>query len=262
VPRRILGFWLVNQHASHVLTFLDRLVNQVDDAYLDLLKDHLTALAEPLVFHTTVLARTLPEDLQEDLDAAASPRALQPPSTTEAEQAGQLLHRLSPPDDSQQPQTGAAQKESRLRRLLDTFGRVGSARKQPEAVVVPPEARLRCCLDVTGNRLDSGSAPALVVLDTADESAVSLILTGNQLRSHLRPGGVACLYLLRSCAVSANVIINEESGKDDAASLLVLPRHHQHQAAITGNVLAGEAHLPRRPDDDLPSWASLNSVTR
>ena len=54
------GFWLVIQDASHVLTFLDRLVNQAGDAYRDLVSAHLTALAEPLLFHTTVLARTLP----------------------------------------------------------------------------------------------------------------------------------------------------------------------------------------------------------
>ena len=270
------GFWLVNQHASHVLTFLDRLVNLLDDAYRDLVKDHLTALAEPFVFHTTVLARTLPWDLRADLDAAASPRPLQPPSTPEAEQAGQLLDRLAPPDVPEQTPTSATQmqqeqKENRLGRLW-RFGRVRSTRRQPDEVVVPPGAALRCCLDITGNTLYSGSAAALVILNTDSEGTASLILTGNQLRGYLRPGAVACLYLLRSCAASANVIVNGEADHDDAASLLILPRHHhdRHQAAITGNVLVGEAHLPERlgeahPPDrphGLPGWASLNSVTR
>ena len=256
------GFWLVNQQASHVLTFLDRLVNLVEDEYRRLLKDHLSALAEPLVFHTTVLARMLPRDLQEDLDAAPSARPLQPPSATETGQASQLLHRLSTPEAPKEPPPSQAQRESRLGRLL-SFGRVRRTRRQPGEVAVPREVTLRCRLEITGNTLDSGSAPALVVLDTAEESAVSLILAGNQLRSYLRPGAVTCLYLLRTCAVSANVVVNGEAEHDDAASLLVLPRHHhhQHQAAITGNVLTGEAHLPERPDE-LPRWASLNSVIR
>ena len=146
---------------------------------------------------------------------------------------------------------------------METFGRIGGTRRRTAEVVVPPEAALRCCLDITGNTLESGSAPGLVVLDTAPGSAASLILTGNQLRSSLRSGAVACLYLLRSSAVTANVIVNGESDRDDAASLLVLPEYHHRgqQSAITGNVLTGEALLPRR-DDDLPSWRSLNSVTR
>jgi Family of unknown function (DUF6519) len=256
------GFWLVNQHASHVLTFLDRLVNQVEDAYRELAKDHLTALAELLVFHTTVLARTLPQELSQDPDAA-SQRRLQPPSTTEDQQASELKHRLSSPSAPGGPPPSPAQKESMLRRFREIFGRVQGTRRQPAEVVVPPGAALRCCLHITGNSLHSGSAPALVVLNTAPDSAASLILTGNQLRGYPRPGSVACLYLLRSCAASANVIANGEADHDDAASLVVLPRHHhhRHQAAITGNVLAGEAHLPHRPEG-LPSWASLNSVTR
>jgi hypothetical protein len=257
------GFWLVIQHASHVLTFLDRLVNQVDDAYRDLVKAHLTALAEPLIFHTTVLARTLPQDLPEDPDAPVSPRRLEAPSTAEVQQASELHHQLSTPSAQEEPPPGAAQRATRLRGFVETFGRIGGTRRRTAEVVVPPEAALRCCLDITGNTFESGSAPALVVLDTAPGSAASLILTGNQLRSSLRPGAVACLYLLRSCAVTANVIVNGESDRDDAASLLVLPQYHHRgqQSAITGNVLTGEAHLPHR-DDDLPSWRSLNSVTR
>jgi hypothetical protein len=257
------GFWLVIQHASHVLTFLDRLVNEVGDTYRDLVSAHLTALAEPLIYHTTVLARTLPQDLSEDLDAGVSPRRLDAPSKAEADRATELFAELSSPGTREEPSAGPAQKEERRRRFREPFGR-GGTRQQRTEVVVPPEAALRCCLDITGNTVESGSAPALVVLDTAPGSAASLILTGNQLRSSLRPGAVACLYLLRSSTVTANVIVNGESDRDDAASLLVLPQYHQRgqQSAITGNVLTGEAHLPHRPDDDLPSWRSLNSVTR
>jgi hypothetical protein len=256
------GFWLVTQHASHVLTLLDRLVNQIDDAYRDLVKAHLTALAEPLVFHTTVLARTLPHDLTQDLDEAASPRLLEPPSTAENRKAAELLHQLSTPDATEEP-PGSAQREIRMRRFLERFGRVITTRQQSAEVAVPPEAAVRCFLDVTENSFHSGAAPALVVLNTAPESAASVIMTGNQLRSNVRPGAVACLYLLRTCAVTANIIVNGETENDDAASLLVLPRHQhrRHQAAITGNVLDGKAHLPDRPDD-LPRWAWLNSVTR
>jgi hypothetical protein len=274
------GFWLVTQYGSHVLTLLDRLVNQVEDAFRDLVSALLTALSEPLLFLATAIARALPLDLpenpedHEDPDAAAKPRAFEPPSATDELDASDLLHQLSAPDGldaaqespsrpaGQQP-PAPAQRESRLSRFLDTFGRARETHAQPEQVAVSPRATLPARLTVSGNDLDSGDAPCLVVLDTAVDSDASLILTGNQLRGRPLVGGAACLYLLRSCAVAANVIVNAEAEDELAASLIVLARRHRgrHQSAVTGNVLVGGAYLPHRPDE-LPSWESLNSVTR
>ncbi len=256
------GFWLVTQDASHVLTFLDRLVNQAGDAYRDLVSAHLTALAEPLLFHTTVLARTLPAELPDDSDTAVPPRRLELPSEADERQASDLLYQLSAPDAEPEPAPGPAQRERRLRRFVETFGRVRGTRRPPEAVTMPPEAAVRCLLNLSGNTVLTGAAPGLVVLDTAPASAASLILTGNQLRNHLHPGASACLYLLRTCTAAANVIINGESEHRSAASLVVRPRRDEGrpESAITGNILTGTAHLPRRPGD-LPSWHALNSVT-
>ena len=256
------GFWLITQHASHVLTYLDRLVNQADDAYRDLVNAHLTALAEPLLFHTTVLARTLPAELADDIDAGPEPRRLEPPSEADERQAGELHHQLSAPDAEPEPAAGSAQRESWGHRFVETFGRVRGTRRQPKAITVPPEAALRCLLSLSGNIVQTGIAPALVVLDTAPDSAASLILTGNHLRSHLRSGASACLYLLHACTSAANIVINEESEHGSAASLIIRPRRDQerHEIAITGNVLVGRAYLPGRPGN-LPSWHALNSVT-
>ena len=256
------GFWLVNQHASHVLTLLDRLVNQTVDAYRDLLNAHLTALAEPLLFHTTVLARTLPTEVAEDSDAALEPRRLELPSEGDERQASELLHQLSAPDAEPEPAAGPVQRENWRRRFVETFGRVRGTRRRPEPITVPPEAALRCLLSLSGNTVDTGAAPALIVLNTAPGSAASLILTANQFRNHARPGASAGLYLLDTCTSAANIIINGESEHRSAASLIVRPGRHQepHETAITGNVLVGRAHLPSRRED-LPSWHALNSVT-
>jgi hypothetical protein len=274
------GFWLVTQDASHVLTLLDRLVNQVEDAYRDLVTAGLAVLAEPLLFYATALARALPLELppvpsgeavlsEEADDAVPRPRRLEPPSATEERDASELLHQLSAPDSPEEQRPPApAQRENRLRRFLDTFGRARTTRAQPEEVVIPAAEALRCVLSITGNIVDSGDAPALVVLDTARDGA-SLVLTGNQLRGRLRPGAVVGLYRLRASAVSANVIINETDETDegdegwDEPSLIVRPRRHRgrHETAVTGNVLVGRAHLPHRPGE-FPDWASLNSLTR
>ena len=256
------GFWLITQQASHVLTFLDRLVNPADDAYRDLVNAHLTALAEPLLFHTTVMARTLPDEIADDSDASLEPRRLELPSEADERQASELHHQLSTPDTEPEPAPGPAQQESWRRKFVETFGRVRGIRRQPEAIAVPPEAALRCLLNLSGNTADTSTAPALVVLDTAPDSAASLILTGNHLRNHLRTGAGACLYLLRTCTAAANIIINEESEHRSAASVIVQPRRHQGRAetVITGNVLTGRAYLPSRPGN-LPSWHGLNSVT-
>ena len=277
------GFWLVTQHASHVLTLLDRLVNQVEDAYRDLVAAELGVLTEPLLFHATTLARVLPltpsstssEESEESEEGGSTgerdesvlrPRRLDPPSATEERDASELLHQLSAPDtpEEQRPPV-PAQRENRLRRFLDTFGRARTTRAQPEEIVVPAAAALRCVLNIAGNVLDSGDAPGLVVLDTARDGA-SLVLTGNQLRGRPRPGAVACLYRLRSCVVAANVIANEtdeDDGDSGEPSLIVRPRRHhgRHETAVTGNVLVGRAYLPHRPDE-FPDWASLNSLTR
>jgi hypothetical protein len=265
------GFWLVTQHASHVLTLLDRLVNQAGDAYRDLVAAQLGVLTEPLLFHVTALARALPlalpPVLAEERDESASrPRRLESPSATEERDASELLHQLSAPDATgEQRPPAPAQRENWLRGFLDTFGRTRTTRAQPEETVVPAAAALRCVLNIAGNVLDSADAPGLVVLDTARNGA-SLVLTGNQLRGRPRSGAVACLYRLRSCAVAANVIVNEPDAGDedwDEPSLVVLARRHhgRHETAVTGNVLVGRAHLPHRPDE-FPSWASLNSLTR
>jgi hypothetical protein len=259
------GFWFFTQHASHVLTLLDRLVNQVENAYRDLVAAQLSVLTEPLLFHATVLARALPVELPAE-GSAPEPRRLEPSSAAEERDASELLHRLSAPDTPEEQRPSApAQRENRLRGFLDTFGRTRTTRAQPQEVVVPAATALRGVFGITGNVLESGDAPALVVLDTARDGA-SLVLTGNQLRGRPAPGAVACLYWLRSGAVAANVIVNETD--DDAAdwdepSLVVRPRRHhgRHEAAITGNVLVGRAHLPHRPGE-FPNWASLNSLTR
>lgn len=264
------GFWLVTQHASHVLTLLDRLVNQVENAYRDLAAAELSVLTEPLLFHATTLARMLPLE-PPDGESVPQPRQIEPPSASEERDASELLHGLSAadaPDEERPP--APAQRENRLRRFLDTFGRARTTRTQPEEVVIPAAAAQRCVLSITGNVLASADAPGLVVLDTARDGTgrdgASLVLTGNQLRGRPSPGAVACLYRLRSCVVAANVISNETD--DDAVdwdepSLVVRPRRHRgrHETAVTGNVLVGRAHLPRRPDE-FPNWASLNSLTR
>lgn len=257
------GFWLVTQHASHVLTLLDRLVHQVEDAHRDLVEAQLGMLSEPLLFHATTLSRALPLEMPEG-DAAPQPRHLASPSATEERDASELLHQLSAPDAGEE-QPPPAQRESWLRGFLDTFGRARTTRAQPEEVIVPAAAALRCVLSIAGNVVETGDAPGLVVLDAARHGA-SLVLTGNQLRGRPRLGAVACLYRLRSAAVTANVIVNESDDADDdwdEPSLVVRPRRHHghHEAAVTGNVLVGRAHLPRRPDE-FPDWASLNSLTR
>ncbi|HXT94599.1 MAG TPA: hypothetical protein VN714_35650, partial [Trebonia sp.] len=253
------GFWLVSQHASHVLTLLDRLVNQVEDAFHDLELAQLGVLTEPLLFHTTALARALPLALPDD-DAAAEPRHLEPPSAAEERDASELLHLLATPDAAEDRPPGPAVRENWLRGFLDTFGRARTTRAQPEQVVIPAETAPRCVLSIAGNVVDCGDAPALVVLDTARDNGASLVLTGNQLRGRPAAGALACLYRLRSCAATANVIINEA---DDETSLVVLARRHhgRRETAITGNVLVGQTHLPHRPEE-FPSWASLNSLTR
>jgi hypothetical protein len=259
------GFWLVTQHASHVLTLLDRLVNQTGDAYRDLVAARLSVLTEPLLFHATTLARVLPLALPDD-ESVPRPRQLEPPSATEERDASELLHQLSAPDAAEEQRPpAAAQRENRLRGFLDTFGRTRTTRAQPEETVVSVAAALRCVLSIAGNVLDSADAPGLVVLDTARDGA-SLVFTGNQLRGRPRPGAVTCLYWLRSCAVAANVIINEtdEDTEDgDESSLIVRPRRYRgrHETAVAGNVLVGRAHLPHRPAE-FPSWASLNSLTQ
>ena len=256
------GFWLITQHASHVLTFLDRLVNPTEQAYRYLVEAHLTALAEPLLFHTTVLARTLPAELVEDLDAGLEPRRLELPSEADEQQANELHHQLSTTNAEAKPTPGPAQRESLRRRFVELFGRARGTRPQPEAITVPSEAELRCLLYLSGNTVHTSLAPAVVVLNTAPDSAASSILTGNHLHNQLHPGASACLYLLRTCTAAANVIVNRESEHHSAASLIVRPQHHQgwHGTAITGNVLVGRADLPARPEE-LPSWRSLNSVT-
>jgi hypothetical protein len=203
---------------------------------------------------------------EEGAESVPKPRRLESPSATEERDASELLHQLSAPDTTEEQRPAAsAQRENRLRRFLDTFGRTRATRAQPEEAVVPAAAALRCVLNIAGNVLDCADAPGLVVLDTA-RSGASLVLTGNQLRGRPRPGAVACLYRIRSCAVAANVIINETDAGDeewDEPSLVVLARRHQgrHETAVTGNVLVGRAHLPHRPAE-FPSWASLNSLTR
>jgi hypothetical protein len=265
------GFWLVTQHASHVLALLDRLVNQVDDAYRDLVVAGLAVLTEPLLFHATALGRVLPLELPPELPGdeggpAPRPRRLEPPSATEERDASELLHQLAAADDPEEERPSApAQRENRLRRFFDTFGQARTTRAQPEEVVISAAEALRCVLSITGNVVDSGDAPGLVVLDTARDGA-SLVLAGNQLRGRPRPGAVACLYRLRSGAVTANVIVNETDEGDedgDEPSLVVRPRRHRgrRETAVTGNVLVGRAYLPRRPDE-FPGWASLNSLTR
>ena len=256
------GFWLITQQASHVLTFLDRLVNQTEEAYRELVNAHLTALAEPLLFHTTALARTLPGEFPDDLDADLEPRRLEPPTEADEQQASELLHLLSTPDAEPEPEPGPAQRETWRRRFVETFGRVRGVRRQPEAIMVPPESALRCVLNISGNIVQTGTAPALTVLDTAPDSAASLVLFANQLRNRVRPGASACLFLLRSCTAAANVIINEDPEHRSAASLVVRPRRDQgrDETAITGNVLTGRAYLPGRPGD-LPGWRAFNSVT-
>lgn len=263
------GFWLVTQHSSHVLTLLDRLVNQVEDAYRDLLAAGLAVLAEPLLFQATALGRLLPLELPagppEEDEPGPRPRRLEPPSAAEERDASELLHQLSAADDPVEPRpAGPAQRENRLRRFLDTFGQARTTRAQPEEVVVPAGDELRCVLTVAGNIVDCADAPGLVVLDTARDGA-SLVLAGNQLRGRPRPGAVVALYRLRSAAVAANVIVNEPGdGEDgDEPSIVVRPRRHRgrHETAVTGNVLVGPARLPRRPDE-FPDWASLNSLTR
>ena len=259
------GFWLVTQHASHVLTLLDRLANQADDAYRDLVTAGLSALTEPLLLHATTLARALPLALPGDQQAAGPPRRLEPPSTADERDASDLLHLLSAPEEATAPQRAPApaQRESRLRRFRDTFGQARTTRAQPERAAVPAAAMLRCTANIAGNVIDSADAPGLVLLDAAGDGDASLVLTGNQLRGRPLPGAAVCLYLLRSGAVAANVIVNTEADDEAAASLVVLARWHsrRHQAAITGNVLVGRAHLPHRPDE-LPGWESLNSVTQ
>jgi Family of unknown function (DUF6519) len=259
------GCWLVTQYGSHVLTLLDRLVNQVGDAYRDLENARATVLTEPLVFHATALARALPIALpadqggHEDEAAAPTPRVLEPPSATDERHASDLFHQLSAPDAPPESSPPPAQRENWLRR----FGRAREIRAQPEQVAVSPQATLPCRLSITGNVFDSGDAPGLVVLDTARDSDASLILTGNQLRGDPLPGGTVGLFLLRSCALAANVIVHGEPEDEIAASLIVLAQRYRgrHHAAVTGNVLIGRAYLPDRPDV-LPSWESLNSVTQ
>jgi hypothetical protein len=253
------GFWLVTQHATHVLTLLDRLVNQVSDAYRQLVSAHLTALAEPLVFYTTVLARTLPHELPVDFDAAVEPRRLEPPSTNDNREADELFAQLSMPVGRSDGLSAAEERDIRQRRF-QLLGRARGTRRQGDAAAAPPESALRCRVLITENSVESGDAPALVFLDSAPGSSASLILTGNQLRSDSGPGAAACLYLLNACAAAANLIVN--AGHESVASLVVLPRRDDgRQTAITGNVLVGRAHLPRRPDG-LPEWEALNSITQ
>jgi hypothetical protein len=257
------GFWLVTQQASHVVTLLDRLVNLAGDAYRDLLRAHLGALAEPLLFCASALARVLPRELADDLDADLELRRLEPPSTTEDRQAGELLRELSS-DDQAEPSKGTALAEHMLRRFREALGPARAARQQrPDTVAVAPGAVVRCRLDISANSVECRDAAALVVLNTAQDSAASLILTGNRLRSHVRTGEVACLYLPDICTAVANVIVNEGAEHSEAGSLVVRPRrvHGHHQCAVSGNVMVGRTVLPHRPED-LPSWRSLNSVTQ
>jgi len=283
------GFWLVTQHASHVLTLLDRLVNQAEAAYRDLVTAGLSVLTEPLLFHATTLARALPLAITEDgrpdderpeegrptdRQDAWRARRLEPPSTADERDASELFHLLSTAEAAGAAEAAGsvrdrppapAQREGWLRRFLDTFGRARTTRARPERVAVPEGAALRCELSIAGNVIGTGDAPGLVLLDAARDGAASLVLTGNQLRGGPCPGAAACLYLLRSGAVTANVIVNTEAEEEeDAAGSLVLlarRRRGRHQAAVTGNVLVGRARLPHRPDE-LPGWESLNSVTR
>jgi hypothetical protein len=257
------GFWLVTQYASHVLTLLDRLVNQADDAYRDLMTAHLTALAEPVLFHATALARMLPDQLPEDQETAPPSRSLEAPSATDDRHASELLYQLSDPDAPAEPEPAPEQREARLRKFLETFGHADGTREEPEHVAVPSHAAPRCRLSISGNTLESGDAPGLVVLDTAPDSDASLTLTGNQLRGQPLPGAEAHLYRLWSCAAAANVIVNAVPEDEAAASLVVLAQWHRggQRTAVTGNVLVGRAYLPHRPDG-LPSWESLNSVTQ
>jgi len=107
-------------------------------------------------------------------------------------------------------------------------------RARPAEVAVPPQTSLRCCLTISGNVLESRDATGLVVLNTAPDSDGSLVLAGNQLRGRPWPGAVACLYLLRSSAAAANVIVHSAPEQEPDASLVVLvPRHHgRHQSAM------------------------------
>ena len=126
------GFWLVTQDASHVLTFLDRLVNQAGDAYRDLVNAHLTALAEPLLFHTTVLARTLPAEVAEDSDADWSRAALELPS--EATSGRPASCSISFPHRTPRRSLRRDRRSERdwRRRFVETFGRVRGTRRRPE----------------------------------------------------------------------------------------------------------------------------------
>lgn len=260
------GFWLVTQHARHVLTLLGWLVNQVEDADRELRELLLGALTEPLLFHATTLARTLPLALPEEQDGAARPRRIEPPDASDERFAGDLLQRLTAAEAAPQDTASPARGENLLQRLLSTFS-WSRARAHQEHAAVPSLATPRCGLTISGNSIDSGEAPAIVVLDTAADSDSSLVLTANQFRARPRRGAVACLYLLRSCVVAANIIASERTGDGDGdgdrASLIVREGwHHPHrQTAVTGNVLIGQARLPPRPLE-LPSWESLNSVTR
>ena len=184
----------------------------------------LSVLTEPLLFHATTLARALPLVLsetrlpEEGAESVPQPRRLEPPSATEERDASELLHQLSAPDTPEEQRPPApAQRENRLRRFLDTFGRARTTRAQPEEVVVPAAAALRCVLSIAGNVLDSGDAPGLVVLDTASGAARPWSSPATSCAAGRAPARVACLYRLRSCAVAANVIINETDEDDDEA---------------------------------------------
>src|SRR5579871_575132 len=124
-------------------------------------------------------------------------------------------------------------------------------------------------LHCSGNQIDlvlpeQESGPALLVSEDAEDVNSMLVLGANTMQSQSVELPVALVLFVERCAVTGNLILNEEKRDRKAVShsLVLVSRSEDsdHESiAVTGNVLRGFLMLlPER--DRTPHWKGLNAV--
>jgi hypothetical protein len=114
---------------------------------------------------------------------------------------------------------------------------------------------------------DAASNACLLVIDEDIATVSSLTMNGNILRTYASTAPAAAVILVERCAISGNVIVNEESALQELRplSLVLFPGGRDNTAAtvaVTGNVLQGKAILPDRPvtaPAPMVTWHFFNS---
>jgi Family of unknown function (DUF6519) len=297
------GFWLLSLRTVAYAALLNRVAVKTESSAfaVNLHNSILGAMLDPLVQVGSVIARSYPLPAEIDLSHALQVEARRVPATPPKEQMliQNVFDRLTPlfsrahAGAGAQPAPAAGQKAgttnvseaagaaverslalapelaqfSQLNLSLSAFER--------QALTTLPEHGFGLSLDVADNDINllvtrATSSIGLLAWDDERDTRSMATVTGNKLRSESPSIPAALLLMVERCAVTGNLIFNEQAATANqrhAPSLVMFPGSETPSiggepvapVSVTGNVFRGRALLPPRPPLTPPAPPPMDS---